>query len=70
MSLLIYQQEITILQEVTANPIIMKYAGSTVAAGFPSPAADYMEEEIDFNQYLKPRPSATFVIQKFARIRK
>lgn len=63
MSLLIYPQEITILQEVTANPIIMRYAGSTVAAGFPSPAADYMEEEIDFNQYLKPRPSATFVIR-------
>lgn len=70
MSLLIYPQEITILQEVSANPIILRNAGSTVAAGFPSPAADYMEEEIDFNQYLKPRPSATFVIREFARFRK
>ena len=63
MSLLIIYPEIVILQETNSNPILMRYIGSTVNAGFPSPAADYMEEEIDFNQYLKPRPNATFVIR-------
>lgn len=55
--------EITVLQEANLSPILMCYIGNTVRAGFPSPAADYMEEEIDFNQYLKPRPNATFVIR-------
>lgn len=35
----------------------------SVPAGFPSPAADYMEEEIDFNQLLRPRPASTYVIR-------
>lgn len=34
-----------------------------VPAGFPSPAADYMEERIDLNKYLMPNPSASFLIQ-------
>ena len=29
-----------------------------VRAGFPSPASDYVENEIDFNQLLKPRPAS------------
>jgi DNA polymerase V len=29
-----------------------------VRAGFPSPANDYLEKEIDFNELLKPRPSS------------
>lgn len=56
-------EEITIINELSVNPILMRYVGATVPAGFPSPAADYLEEEIDFNQYLKPRPSATFIIR-------
>jgi DNA polymerase V len=34
-----------------------------VSAGFPSPAADYMEPDLDFNQYFKKHPSATFAMQ-------
>lgn len=63
MSVQTFPPEITILHESNMNPIIMRYMGTAVTAGFPSPAADYMEEEIDFNHYLKPRPSATFVIR-------
>jgi len=63
MASFIIPREITILHEANANPILMRYAGAAVTAGFPSPAADYMEEEIDFNHYLKPRPNATFVIR-------
>lgn len=55
--------EITLVNEIGNNPILLCYTGNTVSAGFPSPAADYLEEEIDFNQYLKPRPNATFVVR-------
>ncbi len=54
---------ISILKQVNTGPVLMRYAGAAVTAGFPSPAADYMEEEIDFNLYLKPRPHASFVIR-------
>src|SRR4051812_5693432 len=36
---------------------------SRVAAGFPSPASDYMEERIDLNQLLIKNPSATFFVK-------
>ena len=35
----------------------------TVAAGFPSPAADYVEASIDLNVELVPHPSATFFLR-------
>ena len=45
-----------------STPIKTIYVQS-VPAGFPSPAADYMEEEIDFNHLLRPRPASTYVIR-------
>ncbi|MUM77116.1 translesion error-prone DNA polymerase V autoproteolytic subunit [Pseudodesulfovibrio sp. F-1] len=38
-------------------------AGEAVAAGFPSPAEDYMERSLDLNEYLAPRPEATFFVR-------
>ncbi len=38
-------------------------AGGTVEAGFPSPAADYVEAMIDLNVVLMPRPSSTFLMR-------
>ncbi len=38
-------------------------ASSAVNAGFPSPAADYMEGELDLNQFLIQNPDATFFIR-------
>ncbi len=35
----------------------------TVPAGFPSPAADYMEEQIDLNKELITNKPATFLIK-------
>jgi DNA polymerase V len=32
-----------------------------VSAGFPSPAADYMEEDIDLKKYLQPNPTAVYL---------
>ena len=34
-----------------------------VPAGFPSPADDFLEENINLNEYLVKRPSSTFVMQ-------
>jgi DNA polymerase V len=36
---------------------------SSVPAGFPSPADDYIETLLDLNEYLVSRPSATFYIR-------
>ena len=36
---------------------------SKVAAGFPSPADDYVEMQLDLNEYLVERPAATYHVQ-------
>jgi DNA polymerase V len=36
---------------------------TTIQAGFPSPAADYIEERIDLNDLLIKTPSATFFVK-------
>lgn len=36
---------------------------SSIQAGFPSPAEDYIEHELDLNQLLIQHPSATFFIR-------
>lgn len=36
---------------------------SPVAAGFPSPADDYMEERLDLHRYLVRNPAATFFLR-------
>ena len=37
--------------------------GFSVSAGFPSPADDYTEENIDLNEYLIQNPFSTFFIR-------
>ena len=34
-----------------------------VAAGFPSPASDYIEGKLDLNEYLVKHPAATFFVR-------
>lgn len=41
-------------------PIRPKLYGVSVAAGFPSPADDYIEGSLDLNEHLIKSPSATF----------
>ncbi len=48
-------------REATPQPLPL-YA-SRVAAGFPSPADDHLEEGLDLNQYLIRRPAATFLVR-------
>jgi DNA polymerase V len=35
----------------------------TVSAGFPSPADDYLEGQLDLNKYLIKHPAATFFVR-------
>jgi len=37
--------------------------GANVAAGFPSPAQDYIEKNIDLNEHLITHPAATFFVR-------
>ncbi|HTB51600.1 MAG TPA: translesion error-prone DNA polymerase V autoproteolytic subunit [Ferruginibacter sp.] len=41
------------------NPIQVIHYGS-ITAGFPSPVKSSVEENIDFNQYLRPNPISTY----------
>lgn len=38
-------------------------AGESVAAGFPSPAEDYIEKTLDLNEHLILHPEATFFVR-------
>ncbi len=38
-------------------------AESRISAGFPSPAADYMEKGLDLNEFLVDNPSSTFFVR-------
>lgn len=44
-------------------PFTLPLLGRLVPAGFPSPADDYLEGEIDLNQLLIERPSATYLMR-------
>ncbi|MCK5834870.1 MAG: translesion error-prone DNA polymerase V autoproteolytic subunit [Lentisphaeria bacterium] len=46
-----------------ATSKICNISASSVSAGFPSPAADYMEKELDLNQFLIRNPDASFFIR-------
>ena len=41
--------------------VTLKYVESLIPAGFPSPAFDYLEKELDLNEYLIKHPSSTFL---------
>lgn len=41
----------------------MLLVDSCVPCGFPSPALDYIEDDIDLQRLLAPRPSSTFLVR-------
>ena len=41
----------------------MPLAESSVEAGFPSPADDYLDQPLDFNELLIENPAATFAVR-------
>ena len=45
------------------GPLPLPLLGRLVPAGFPSPADDYLESEIDLNRYLIERPAACYLMR-------
>lgn len=57
--------KITLLRiKDSGKTLVMPFLdNSDVKAGFPSPAGDYIEEEIDLKKLMIKHPSATFMVQ-------
>ena len=51
------------LEPVHVSPCPVLVIEAKVSAGFPSPAADYVEGRIDLTEILVPHPSATFTLR-------
>ena len=45
------------------NDLSLPLLGSKAACGFPSPADDHLEGDLDLNQYLIKHPAATFFVR-------
>jgi len=54
---------VTFLQFVSATRQHLPLFASRLKAGFPSPADDYLEDNIDLNRYLAEHPAATFLVR-------
>jgi len=48
------------LPEMVCKTVPLPLYACPVAAGFPSPADDYVEKRLDLNEYLVKKPSATY----------
>lgn len=49
--------------EATASPQLIPLAADSVRAGFPSPADNYLETELDLMDHLVQHSSATFYVR-------
>ena len=52
-----------VMNFVESRGFLLPFYESTVQAGFPSPADDYMENKLDLNEHLIKHPSATFFVR-------
>jgi DNA polymerase V len=57
------EQKLTFFHPNFESEIQFPYISEGVSAGFPSPAADFMETCIDLNKELSENPLATFYIK-------
>jgi len=48
---------------LTLMPVALPLFSGKVAAGFPSPADDYVEKTLDLNELLVQKPAATFFVR-------
>ena len=65
-NLLVYQFDDTISNTFhckTFTSLARPLLGNEVPAGFPSPAQDYIEENLDLNEHLISHPSATYFVK-------
>ena len=55
--------KLTIYRADTSSHVPIPLATASVKAGFPSPAQDYMSEDIDLNEVLVKNREATFYVR-------
>jgi DNA polymerase V len=57
--------DINAFLDITEAPtaITVPLVGATAACGFPSPADDYLDRALDFNELLIHNPAATFAVR-------
>lgn len=48
---------------VSSKGFLLPLYGNSVPAGFPSPADDHIEMELDLNSYLIEHPASTFLVR-------
>ncbi len=49
--------------KINSNPLVLNACSWTVIAGFPSPAADYTQQQIDLNEHLIRNKDATYLFK-------
>ena len=59
------QSDVTLIGPLGIDSFILPMVGTRVCAGFPSPADDFLDEEIDLVAILTPNAAATF-LRRFA----
>lgn len=57
------EKKLTFFRPDFESELRIPYINEGVSAGFPSPAADFMETNIDLNKELSENPLATFYIK-------
>jgi DNA polymerase V len=57
------KNKLVIFQPVIDPPSLFRPFFEAVPAGFPSPAADYVERQLDLNEHFVARPAATFFVR-------
>jgi len=55
--------KLTIFKPDTTTNVKLQLFTSTISAGFPSPAEDYVENELDLNKMMIDHPAATFFVK-------
>ena len=53
----------SILSKISTPPCKVPFFFTPIPAGFPSPAADYTEAELDFNKLLIKRKASTYCLK-------
>ena len=61
--ILVEKEEVKIYRVISSSCVTLEQYYGAVPAGFPSPAADYIMEEIDLSKELMPRPLSTFIVK-------
>lgn len=53
----------SVFEVLEATKTQLPLYGANVRAGFPSPADDHLEQQLDINDYLVERPASTFLLR-------